>query len=77
MIPASALGQKHKDGTYDIRVPDAQGVLQTRKVKIGLNNNVNAQVLSGLKQGEQVVIGQAVADADSDSDARRGPPPPH
>lgn len=75
LIPASALGQKHKDGTYDIRVPDAQGALQTRKVKIGLNNNVNAQVMSGLKQGEQVVIGQAAADADSDSSARRGPPP--
>lgn len=75
LIPASALGEKNTDGTYTVRVPDASGALQPRKVKIGLNNNVNAQVLSGLKAGEKVVIGQAAAPDEGDSnDGGRRPP---
>ena len=30
-----------------------------RQVKIGLNNRVQAEVVSGLKEGEQVVVGDA------------------
>lgn len=76
LVPASALGEKNTDGTYTVRVPSADGALQPRKVKIGLNNNVNAQVLSGLKAGEKVVIGQAAAPDEDESNGggRRRPP---
>jgi len=59
VIPAAALGDKADDGSYTVRVVDAQGMPQPRQVKIGINNNVNAQVLDGLKAGEQVVVGEA------------------
>ncbi len=64
-IPASALGKRNrKDGTYSVRVlegePGAQRVVD-RQVKVGLNNRVQAQVLSGLKEGERVVVGEASA----------------
>lgn len=64
-IPASALGKRNrKDGTYTVRVlegePGAQRVVD-RQVKVGLNNRVQAQVLSGLKEGERVVVGEASA----------------
>lgn len=64
-IPASALGKRNKkDDTYAVRVlegepGDAQRVVD-RQVKIGLNNRVHAQVLSGLKEGERVVVGEAL-----------------
>lgn len=64
-IPASALGKRNrKDDTYTVRVlegePGAQRV-SDRQVKVGLNNRVQAQVLSGLKEGERVVVGEASA----------------
>jgi len=75
-IPASALGKRNKkDGTYTVRVlegePGAQRVVD-RQVKVGLNNRVQAQVLSGLKEGERVVVGEASAGGSSGG-ARRPP----
>lgn len=64
-IPASALGKRNrKDDSYTVRVlegePGAQRV-SDRQVKVGLNNRVQAQVLSGLKEGDRVVVGEASA----------------
>ncbi len=56
-IPAAALGEKRKDGTYAVRVLRADGSTETRNVRIGINNNVRVEVLAGLKDGERVVIG--------------------
>ncbi|RQS19497.1 macrolide transporter subunit MacA [Burkholderia sp. Bp8992] len=61
-IPAAALGEKRKDGTYAVRVLRADGSTETRHVRIGINNNVRVEVLAGLKAGERVVIGEASAD---------------
>lgn len=77
-IPSSALGAKGKDKTYTVRVMDGDGQVSPRTVRIGLNNNAVAEVLSGLKKGEKVVIGEASTTADStSSNSRRpmGPPP--
>jgi membrane fusion protein, macrolide-specific efflux system len=73
-IPASALGQRNrKDETYAVRVlegePGAQHVTD-RQVKVGLNNRVQAQVLSGLKEGERVVVGEASAGGGSGGSRR-------
>ena len=58
-IPATALGARGKDGSYTVRVVGADGQAQPRSIKIGLNNNVAAQVLEGLNEGDKVVIGDA------------------
>jgi macrolide-specific efflux system membrane fusion protein len=58
-VPASALDRKTPDGAYMVQVVGEDGEPTPRKVKIGLNNNVVAQVLSGLKAGDQVVIAEA------------------
>jgi macrolide-specific efflux system membrane fusion protein len=66
LIPSSALGKRNKSGTYTARVLEGvgeQAKVVNREVKIGLNNRVQAQVLSGLKEGEKVVVGEASADA--------------
>lgn len=60
-IPAVALGPKTRDGQYMVRVADADGMPGPRKVRIGINNGANAEVLSGLKEGEKVVVGEGGA----------------
>jgi len=65
-IPSSALGKRGKGGTYNVRVLEGEGEhakVVNREVKVGLNNRVQAQILSGLKAGEKVVVGEASADA--------------
>ena len=58
-IPAAALGRKDRDGSYTVRVVGKDKAPQTVKVKVGINDGTNAQILSGLKAGQQVVIAQA------------------
>ncbi|WP_334186168.1 efflux RND transporter periplasmic adaptor subunit [Novosphingobium sp.] len=74
MIPSTALGAKGKDGTYTVRVKGEDGKIATRKVRIGIDNNISAEVLSGLKEGETVVVGEAKASKTSDQ-GPMGPPP--
>lgn len=75
-IPATALGARRKDGSYTVRVKTEDGAIENRQVKVGLNNNVNVEVISGLKDGEDVVIGEASEDGKASGGRRRrmGPP---
>ncbi|WFU12141.1 efflux RND transporter periplasmic adaptor subunit (plasmid) [Rhizobium sp. CB3090] len=74
IIPSSALGAKDTDGTYSVQVVDADGKQASRKITIGLNNNVTAEVRSGLSEGERVVIGEA-STTTAKSSMGGGPPP--
>lgn len=67
-IPSTALGARNRDGTYAVRVKAQDGTIEVRKVRTGISNNVNTEILSGLKEGEEVVVGQA------DPNAISGPP---
>ncbi len=58
-IPTIALGAKAKDGRYTVRVVGVDGIAVDRQIKTGLNNNVQVQVLEGLKEGDLVVTGDA------------------
>ncbi len=55
VVPASALGKRGADGRYEVRVVLDGNKTETRQVRIGMNNNVQAQVLEGLEVGERVV----------------------
>ncbi|KAG1533097.1 hypothetical protein G6F50_015985 [Rhizopus delemar] len=55
VVPASALGKRGEDGRYAVRVVLKDNKTEVRQVKIGMNNNVQAQVLEGLEVGERVV----------------------
>lgn len=71
-IPAAALGPRDADGFHSVRVPGADGQVARRKVRIGLNDKVTAQVLEGLAEGDLVVTGQGTAgQSGSGSGARR------
>ena len=60
-IPAAALGARDAEGLYSVRVLEGEDRIARRKVKVGLNDKVTAQVLEGLAEGEVVVTGQAAA----------------
>ncbi|RON51640.1 macrolide transporter subunit MacA [Pseudomonas frederiksbergensis] len=57
-IPVAALGSKNGDGSFPVRVLDAEGQAQMRNVKTGINNNVRAEIKEGLAEGDKVVIGE-------------------
>src|SRR5690606_28348125 len=61
IIPSSALGKRGEDGRYTVQVVGADNELTKRQIKVGMNNNVNAQVLEGLSAGERVVSAEAAA----------------
>lgn len=61
-VPASVLTRKARDGSYMLPVWNQQKeAVEPTKVTIGLNNNVTAEVLSGLKEGDLVVNATAAA----------------
>jgi len=55
-IPRSLVTKPGMDGTQTVKVVLADGTLETRKIKIGIRDGERAQVLSGLKEGEQVLL---------------------
>jgi macrolide-specific efflux system membrane fusion protein len=73
-IPASALGEKGKDGRYAVRVVRDDRP-ETRKVRIGINNNIQAQVLEGLKEGDKVIVGDSSSLPVTENKGPMGPPP--
>ena len=77
----AAQQQLLKDGKASlsvVRVLQADGSAQPKQVLIGINNRVHAQVLAGLKEGDQVVIADSsetsAASANSGNRRRNGPP---
>jgi macrolide-specific efflux system membrane fusion protein len=59
LLPANCLGAPDEDGLYNVNVLDAGQHVSARKVKIGLHNLQQAQILSGLAAGDKVLIGPA------------------
>jgi macrolide-specific efflux system membrane fusion protein len=57
-VPVIALGEKDKDGRYAVKVLNKDNTVSTRKVRISLNDHVNAQIKDGLVAGERVITGE-------------------
>lgn len=75
LIPAAALGARDKEGRYAVRIETAAGLLEERAVLVGLNNNVQAEVREGLREGDRVVIGEQVGAVAGSAGQRRMPMP--
>ncbi|WP_411705859.1 efflux RND transporter periplasmic adaptor subunit [Edaphovirga cremea] len=56
VVPATALD--HDGQKTTVQVVDAKGNISRRTVTVGINNNVDAQILSGVQEGEQVIVSQ-------------------
>jgi macrolide-specific efflux system membrane fusion protein len=57
LLPARALGTPDADGFYSVNLLDAGRRPSVRKLKIGLRNGREVQVVSGLAEGDQVLVG--------------------
>jgi len=55
-LPASVLGTPGRNGSYRVLLLDpATGETKPVEVGVGLNNNITAEIVSGLNEGDQVV----------------------
>jgi len=57
LLPANGLGAQDEDGQYNVNVLDAGQQVGARKVKVGLRNAQQVQILSGLAAGDKVLVG--------------------
>ena len=74
-IPASVLTRKDRDGSYMVPVwNEGAKASQPKKVTVGLNNNVVAEVTSGLEEGDLIVVSSAAAGGGATAAAGGGPP---
>ena len=55
LVPMAAL-REGPDGSHTVRVMTAEGV-EERAVEVGLADRISAEILSGLREGEEVVVG--------------------
>lgn len=56
LVPAGALNGPTRDGSYMVAVYDpGSGTVSPRPVKVGINNNIVAEVIEGLEEGQLVV----------------------
>jgi macrolide-specific efflux system membrane fusion protein len=73
--PSAPVADGHAGKSYEVRVLRPDGHRERRQIQVGLMNRVSAQVLSGLKSGEVVIVGRRDADANApDGGYRSGRP---
>ncbi|MBZ9654464.1 efflux RND transporter periplasmic adaptor subunit [Phyllobacterium lublinensis] len=87
VVPSSALSQtdgSHRDGANgapgkaELTLITPAGTTETREVEVGIRNRVNAEIKSGVKEGELVVVGSdsgtggAVSNRGSGNRSQRG-----
>ena len=58
--------------TAMVRVLKADGEVVEQTVKVGINNRVNAEILSGLKEGDEVILSEEGADKGKGGKGGRG-----
>ena len=75
LIPSAALGTKDQERRYLVRVETEADKLTERWVKVGLNNNVQAEIVEGLREGQRVVIGEEMSGSTQPTAMRRRGPP--
>ena len=58
LVPSGAVGPARLDSHLTVKVLDERGKQQQREVQVGIDNHVDAQILSGLAPGDRVILGQ-------------------
>lgn len=71
LVSTDGLGVKGKDGLYTVKVLTKNDEVTERRVTIGLNNKVMAEVLSGLEENDRVITGSSAEAGGSGSGRSR------
>jgi multidrug efflux pump subunit AcrA (membrane-fusion protein) len=75
LVPVQALRELGED-QYAVFVVSADGELELRPVEVGLQDYVNAEILSGLERGEMVSTGETTSSASTSSSSTQSDQPP-
>ena len=75
LLEVRALRRDFPSGESTITVLKDDGSVETRNVRVGINNNVTAQILEGVSEGERVITGTASAGAPTPQQGGRMRPP--
>ena len=65
LVPVAALAMGRADANAgaprraSVQVLDGEGRVHSREVEVGVSNRIQAQILSGLEEGERLVLGPA------------------
>lgn len=76
LAPVQALRQMGEGGQYAVFVIGADGELVLRPVEVGLQDAVNAEIVSGLEAGEVISLGQSSAPAGESAEGDEEMPAP-
>ncbi len=68
-VPAAAIKHDAKIGSY-VDVVQADGTTQKQAIKTGISNRINTQIISGIRQGDKVVVGDATSESSKASGAK-------
>ena len=72
-VPASVLTQKGRDGKYLVEVWSQQAeAAEPRRITVGLNNKVTAEVTDGLSEGDLIISGATGGAVASGTSTRSG-----
>lgn len=74
VIPSAAIERRGRNAKPVVMVVGKDGKPEPRQVEVGIDNNANAQILSGLQEGDQVVLGEGGGVSETAQRmSRRGP----
>ncbi|MFH1805948.1 MAG: efflux RND transporter periplasmic adaptor subunit [Pseudomonadota bacterium] len=75
IVPSSTLNGPDADGQYHVQVIGENGQPENRPVTVGLNTNIDAQIIDGLNEDDLIVVGATTGGtvAPNDPAARRQP----
>jgi macrolide-specific efflux system membrane fusion protein len=75
LIPAAAIGNASEGAHIQVRVLKPDGTVEPRAITIGIKSEISAEVIDGLKEKEQIVIGDIAAKGKTTNalSARKGP----
>lgn len=59
LAPIDGLAGPDKDGLYRARILQANGKPAERRVKIGIRTQAQAEVLDGLREGDEIITGES------------------
>src|ERR1035437_2618277 len=59
-VPVSAIGARDGSGKYAVRIISSDNSTHTVHVSVGISNNIKIEIANGLKEGDEVIIDEAV-----------------
>jgi macrolide-specific efflux system membrane fusion protein len=69
LIPVAAIGNANEGADINVKVLKTDGGVELRAITIGIKSEISAEVRSGLKEKEEVVIGEITAQGNATASA--------